>query len=474
MSDGRISLNDLPVDNNFKNSTGDETVQETLQSLEDKKQAHLKITPQDDSLVRKALELIGQPEALENEEAPARRERLATILFVDRDSLKKYYESDFHSQIQSNEQNTAAEGDSEESDDDEEFYTPASKELRAARRFILEDSIQRSRKRIQQKRLSSQTNTMPELIHRHRSFVKSFDRMSLAGSQVVSTRPISRVKCTSDGQYVAVGSWGGDISVQTTTELQEVSKIEDSTRGKIGGLAWNSDDTLLIGGGEDTYIKLYNFDKKDKKLQELKTFKGHEARVSHVKFHPSNKYIASASFDTTWRLWDVETGTELLLQEGYSKEVYALDFQQDGALLCTGGMDNIGLVWDIRAGNKIMELNGHTKPIYAAEWSPNSYEVATGGGDGLINIWDIRHTEKACEILAHQSIITDLNFSHNDTPVLVSSSYDKRINIYSAITRKKIKTLEGHTDKILTVDVSQDAKRLISGGWDRSIKLWEE
>lgn len=46
--------------------------------------------------------------------------------------------------------------------------------------------------------------------------------------------------------------------------------------------------------------------------------------------------MASASFDTTWRLWDVETAKELLLQEGHSKEVYAIDFQNDGALVGSG------------------------------------------------------------------------------------------------------------------------------------------
>jgi U4/U6 small nuclear ribonucleoprotein PRP4 len=35
-------------------------------------------------------------------------------------------------------------------------------------------------------------------------------------------------------------------------------------------------------------------------------------------------------------LWDVETGGELLLQEGHSKEVYAIAFQQDGALVASG------------------------------------------------------------------------------------------------------------------------------------------
>lgn len=58
--------------------------------------------------------------------------------------------------------------------------------------------------------------------------------------------------------------------------------------------------------------------------------------MCRVAFHPSGDYVASASFDTTWRLWDVNTSKELLLQEGHSKEVFAIEFQNDGALIVSG------------------------------------------------------------------------------------------------------------------------------------------
>lgn len=70
----------------------------------------------------------------------------------------------------------------------------------------------------------------------------------------------------------------------------------------------------------------------------LRTLSGHEGRVCRINFHPSGRYLGSASYDGTWRLWDVETSDELLLQEGHSKEVYAIAFQQDGALVASGSV----------------------------------------------------------------------------------------------------------------------------------------
>lgn len=53
--------------------------------------------------------------------------------------------------------------------------------------------------------------------------------------------------------------------------------------------------------------------------------------------HPCNLFAAclpaalpptgTASFDQTWRLWDIETGECLLEQEGHSRSVYAVAFQ---------------------------------------------------------------------------------------------------------------------------------------------------
>ena len=50
----------------------------------------------------------------------------------------------------------------------------------------------------------------------------------------------------------------------------------------------------------------------------------------------------TSSFDMTWRLWDLETSTCLLEQEGHSRAVYDLDFQVDGSLAASVGLDAIG------------------------------------------------------------------------------------------------------------------------------------
>lgn len=177
----------------------------------------------------------------------------------------------------------------------------------------------------------------------------------------------------------------------------------------------------------------------------LSTMKGHQGRVCRVAFHPSGNYVASASFDTTWRLWDVTTSKELLLQEGHSKEVYAVEFQNDGALVASGygsiltsflpayspfsGLDSVGRVWDLRTGRSAMVLDGHVQALFAMSFSPNgfgcpsqflksltylfsSYQIATGAADDTIRIWDMRSLKSLYTIPAHLSNVSDIRFFH--------------------------------------------------------------
>ena len=55
----------------------------------------------------------------------------------------------------------------------------------------------------------------------------------------------------------------------------------------------------------------------------------------------SNKFdcvflMNKLSHDNSWRLWDLETKTELLHQEGHSRPVLDISFQCDGSICATG------------------------------------------------------------------------------------------------------------------------------------------
>lgn len=147
------------------------------------------------------------------------------------------------------------------------------------------------------------------------------------------------IRFSPNSQLLATGSWSGGVklwNVPSCTQYRSLRGHGD----RVGGLAWHPQATLsqsedvvnLVSGAGDFTVNLWSLNNE----APLAVMQGHQGRVCRTAFHSSGNYVASASFDTSWRLWDVTTQKELLLQEGHSKEVYSIEFQDDGALIASG------------------------------------------------------------------------------------------------------------------------------------------
>ena len=94
--------------------------------------------------------------------------------------------------------------------------------------------------------------------------------------------------------------------------------------------------------------------------------------------------LATASYDGTWRLWDVSTGVTLVEQEGHSRAVYSVAYHPDGSLCASSGFDAVTRLWDCRTGRNVLTLQGHAYSVLAVAFSANGHHVATGAGLALL------------------------------------------------------------------------------------------
>lgn len=461
-----------------------------------KREAAAIAVPTDDKRVRADLRAKGEPITLFGERPEDRRDRLRELLY---------------SEQRGDDDDLSMQDAGDDDDDVGEFYTEGSPELLQVRRDIARYSLPRTAKRIAHQRLESKIPVATHVKHRKANKEK-LSGFELFGSQIASERPVSMVRFSPDGQTVACGDWGGSLKILDVPNL-ETQTVLRGHKAMISGLAWHpsnspssaepSETVALASGGGEGDVNLWNLSQDTP----ITTLSGHSARVCRTEFHPSGRFLASASYDTTWRLWDLESTTELLLQEGHSKEVYALAFNTDGSLLASAGLDSIGRIWDLRTGRTVMLLESHVAPIYGIDWGVDGHRVLTGSSDGFAKCWDLRAVRETASIGAHKGGVSDLRwYKGTDSPLtapapasadvtmtnggvsegeadgevqpkkagtfVVSCGFDKAVNVFSADDWALSKSLTGHDGTVLSCDVSADARWIVSCGRDRTVKVW--
>ena len=447
--------------------------------------------PTNDGRVRARLRDLGEPITLFGEDAADRRDRLRHLL----------YDLQGEDGTPAAEDQVMQDADGAQEVVEEEFYSDGTDTLLAVRRDIARYSLPRAKERIAAQKVDS---TIPLRTHiKHRKAIKErLQQFNLVGSQIAGERPVVMARFAPNGETIAAGNRGGGIKILDVPTLEERRTLRGHT-GMVGGISWFPGATLpgttvsegsvnMASGGGEGNVHLWSLDQD----VPLATLEGHSERVCRVEFHPSGKYLASASYDTTWRLWDVGTAQEEQLQEGHSRQVFAVSFNTDGSLLASAGHDSIGRIWDLRTGRTVMILDGHIKEIFALDWGIDGYRILSGSADGWVKCWDVRNVRCAANIGAHRSAVSDVRwFKGLDNPLggtptikgedekaeptprksgtfFVSAGLDERVNVFSADDWALGKSLSGHAGNVMSVDISQDSKWIASAGVDRTVKLW--
>ena len=83
------------------------------------------------------------------------------------------------------------------------------------------------------------------------------------------------------------------------------------------------------------------------------TLKGHSSIVNSVAITPDGSKVVSASYDTTLKVWDIETGDEIRTLKWHSDIVNSVAITPDGHKAISASWDNTLKVWDIETGDII-------------------------------------------------------------------------------------------------------------------------
>ena len=72
---------------------------------------------------------------------------------------------------------------------------------------------------------------------------------------------------------------------------------------------------------------------------------------------------------------------------GHTSSVSSVAFSPDGARIVTGSWDHTAKVWDAQTGRELLTLTGHTGFVFSAVFSPDGSRIVTNSSDGTAKVW---------------------------------------------------------------------------------------
>ena len=202
------------------------------------------------------------------------------------------------------------------------------------------------------------------------------------------------------------------------------------------------------------------------------TLRGHDSSVTSVVFSPDGRRLATASWDKTAKIWDAETGKELMTLSGHTNAVNSVVFSPDGRRLATASTDKTAKIWDAETGKELMTLSGHRNAVNSVAFSPDGRRLATASTDATAKIWNAETGEELMTLSGHTNAVNSVAFS-TDGRCLASASTDTTAKIWNAETGKELMTLRGHAEWVKSVAFSPDGRRLATASVDRTAKIWD-
>jgi WD40 repeat protein len=204
----------------------------------------------------------------------------------------------------------------------------------------------------------------------------------------------------------------------------------------------------------------------------LRTLEGHSEPVTSVAVTPDSKWVVSASWDHTLKVWDLVIGRALRTLEGHSADVSGVVVTPDGQHAVSASGDKTLKVWDLATGRELRTLEGHSKSVLGVAVTPDGRRAVSASADKTLKIWDLETGCALRTLKGHSQYVSGVAVTP-DGRRAVSASYDNTLKLWDLADGHELRTLEGHSNSVLGIAVTPDGRRAVSAAGDNTLRVWD-
>ncbi|THV08502.1 WD40 repeat-like protein [Dendrothele bispora CBS 962.96] len=255
---------------------------------------------------------------------------------------------------------------------------------------------------------------------------------------------------------------------RTQKVTKTVSRFKDVARsGSI-----RADGKLLVAGDDTGLVQVFDISSR----AILRTFDSHKQPVHVTKFSslvPTQ--VLSCSDDTTTKIWDVPSQSCITTFTAHTD--YVRSGQPSASnphLFLTGSYDSTVRLFDSRSGQSEMVMGGGSSsggnvPVEQVLMFPSGTVVLSSAGP-ILRVWDLVAGGRCVRALSnHQKTITAMTFNA-DASRLLTGGLDQMVKVYDIGTYKIAHTMR-YPAPILCLAISPDETHIAAGMTDGTLSV---
>jgi WD40 repeat protein len=240
-------------------------------------------------------------------------------------------------------------------------------------------------------------------------------------------------------------------------------------KGAITGVALSPDGSRVFSTSDDGSLHLWDA----KTGQLIRPFRGHQGAVYCVVVSADGNHVVTGGKDGTVRLWEVATGKQVLTGTGHKGAVWKLCWAGDQRLL-SAGEDGTVRLWDAATLQERGQYAEHKRPLRMVTATADGQQALSGGPGTPLHLWEVGPMRTLGVFPAIQpSGERDIDAALTPNGAIAVRTAIAGLSVWSATNRKLLRPLPGHLSWATTVAVLPDNRRVLSGGWDTSVRLWD-
>lgn len=308
----------------------------------------------------------------------------------------------------------------------------------------------------------------------------NFDRtaklIDIPSGKVVHTFPVDKngvnsVAFSPDDKILATGGLVNEVILWDAETGKEIRQLKGHAK-RVLTVAFSPDGKTVVSAGDSGVVRVWEASSG----REIQQLTGHSDGVEFAAFSPDGKWIATASWDSTIRVWDTKTWESVATIPGQAA-YYCLAFSPDSQMLLAGDSGGRVVLWDVAEQTTAFSTAAHTETVYGVAFSPNGREFASVSFDKTLKLWATEERKLVASLPKAEDFETleaILSVATSPDGKLVASTHeDRTIRLRDAKSGSLLRSFLGHEDVTSAIVFSPDGKLLASAGYDHEVKLWD-